>query len=400
MTQHRRLYLWLTIAVAVGVGLLFAFWPRAVSVDMIAVAPGPMMLTVGSEGETRVKDVFVVSAPTSGRLRRVEAEPGDQVVANETVIVEIEPVEVDLLDPRSEAEAQATLSAAISAEALARAEFEKADADLGFATAELNRAKELAPKGTISARELEAAERAYKTSRAALGVAQAAMQVRKFELERAQALLMTPQELHARRTLCDCFSITSPVNGQVLRILRESEGFVAAGEGLVEIGDPQQLEVVVDLLSIDAVKVQPGQSAIIDNWGGEQPLQARVRRVEPFGFTKTSALGIDEQRVYVVLDLVSPQGQWKRLGHGYQVDVDIILWQSESALKLPLTALFRDGNHWAVFVNENGRAVRRHVELGHRSASEAEVLSGLESGDAVVVYPGEAIDEGVRIAAR
>jgi HlyD family secretion protein len=400
ITNRRRIFLWLIIVALVCVGLWVAFWPRAIAVDIVGVQPGPMMLTVGSEGETRVKDVFIVSAPTAGRLRRIEAEPGDRVVANETVIVEIEPTEVDLLDPRSEAEARASLSAATSAEALARAEFEKAQAELGFATAEFDRAKELAKKGTISARELEAAERAFKTSRAAIGVAQAAMQVRKYELEHARAQLMSPQEVQARRSLCDCFSITSPVDGRVLRTLRESEGFVAAGEGLVEIGNPEQLEIVVDLLSIDAVKVQPGQSAIIENWGGEQPLRAQVRLVEPFGFTKTSALGIDEQRVFVVLDLVSPQVQWQRLGHGYQVDVEIILWQAEAALKIPLTALFRDQNRWAVFIQEEGRAARRYVEVGHRSASEAEILDGLTHGDAVVVYPGETIDEGVRIVAR
>ena len=398
--NRRRLIMWSAIAALVAIGLILAFWPRALAVDIATVTPGPMILTVGDEGETRVVDVFVVSAPITGRLRRIEAEPGDGVSASETIVAEIEPTEPNLLDPRSEAEAEAQLSAAESAEALARAEFEKAEAELQFASSELERARELAENGTISERDLEAAERAYRTSRAAIGVAQAAMQVRRYELERVRARLMSPDEMHSLRDLCECVYITSPVDGRVLRVLRESEGFVTAGEGLIEIGNPERLEIIVDLLSIDAVKVRPGQGALIKNWGGETPLLARVRLVEPFGFTKISALGIEEQRVFVVLDLVSPREEWDRLGHGYQVDVEVVLWEAGDVLKVPLTALFRDGESWAVFVQEDGKAVRRQVEVGHRTTSEAQVVSGLTGGESVVVYPGEGIDDGVRIAAR
>ena len=230
------------------------------------------------------------------------------------------------------------------------------------------RARELVQKGTISERELEAAERAFKTSRAAKGVAQATLQVRKYELERARAQLMSPTEMQTRREVCECVSITSPVDGRVLRILRESEGYVPAGEGLIEIGNPERLEIVVDLLSIDAVKVQPGQGAIIENWGGGSQLRARVRLVEPFGFTKISALGIEEQRVNIVLDLISPRQQWANLGHGYQVDVRVVLWEDQNVLKVPLTALFRVGEDWALFVLEDGKAVRRIVEIGTHQA--------------------------------
>ncbi|MDH3600267.1 MAG: HlyD family efflux transporter periplasmic adaptor subunit, partial [Candidatus Tectomicrobia bacterium] len=295
MTANRkRFILWALISALVVVGLLSAFWPRPLAVDIVAVTPGPMVLTVGDEGETRVVDVFTIFAPITGRLRRIEAEPGDAVVAGETLVAEIEPTAPDLLDPRSEAEAKAQLNAATSAESLARAELEKAEAELHFARSELDRARGLVQKGTISARDLEAAERAFKTSRAATSVAQATMQVRKYALERVRAHLMSPTEMQSRLEVCECISITSPVDGQVLRILRESEGYVPAGEGLIEIGDPKRLEIVVDLLSVDAVKVQPGQSAIIENWGGDSSLRARVRLVEPFGFTKISALGIEE----------------------------------------------------------------------------------------------------------
>lgn len=400
IANHKRLTFWAAIALLVVIGLLIAFWPRALAVDLATVTSGPMVLTVGDEGETRVVDVFVVSAPITGRLRRIEAEPGDPVIASETIVAEIEPTEPDLLDPRSEAEAEAQLSAAISAESLARAELEKVLAELQFAESELKRARELAKNGTISERDLEAADRAFKTSRAAIGVAQANMQVRKYELERAQALLMSPVEIESRRALCACVYITSPVDGQVLRVLRESAGFVRAGDALVEIGNPNRLEIIVDLLSIDAVKVRPGQSAFIENWGGDTPLRAQVRIVEPFGFTKVSALGIEEQRVFVVLGLDTPRDEWERLGHGYQVDVRVVLWEDSNALKAPLTALFRDGDDWALFVQENGRAVRRIIEVGHRTANEAQIISGLADGEVIVVYPGEGVDDGVRITGR
>lgn len=398
--NRKRLILWALISALVFVGLLSAFWPRALAVDIMAVSPGPMVRTVGDEGATRVVDIFTVSAPITGRLRRIEAEPGDAVVAGETIVAEIEPMDPDLLDPRSEAEAEAQLSAAISAESLARAELEKAEAELQFARSELERARELVQKGTLAARDLEAAERAFKTSRAATSVAQATMQVRKYELERVRARLMSPTEMQSRREVCECVSITSPVDGRVLRILRESAGYVPAGEGLIEIGNPERLEIVVDLLSIDAVKVQPGQSAIIENWGGDSSLRARVRLVEPFGFTKISALGIEEQRVNVVLDIISPRERWASLGHGYQVDVRVVLWEGQNVLKIPLTALFRVGEDWALFVREDGKAVRRIVEVGNRTAREAQVISGLASGEQVVVYPGEGIDDGVRIRSR
>ena len=343
------------------------------------------MITVGDEGETRVVDVFVVSAPITGRLRRVEIEPGDAVTANETVVAEIEPVESNPLDPRTEAEGEALLSAAVSAEALARSELTKATADLRFAESEVRRARELATNGTISTRELEANERAFETARAAVGVARANLEVRRYELERARVHLMSPDEMRERRLDCACVRVSAPIDGRVLRVLRESEGFVPAGEPLLEIGAPDRLEVVVDLLSSDAVKVEPGHTALIENWGGDVTLQARVRRVEPFGFTKVSALGIEEQRVNVVLDIESPPALWRNLGHGFQVDVRIVLWEDDAVLQVPMTALFRVDGEWAIFVNEAGRAQRRKLEVGRQTRDSAAVLAGLSAGDEIVV---------------
>lgn len=398
--MSKRLVIWGSICLLVMIGLIMALWPRHLPVDIETVSTGPLMQTVGDEGETRVVDIFVVSAPITGRLRRIEAESGDTVVAGETIVAEIEPTESQLLDPRTEAEARAQLSAAESAASLAEAELDKAKAELRFAEAEFNRSRELAQKGTISESNLDAAERALDTSRAAMGVAQATMQVRQYELARVRARLMSPAEMASSRKSCECIHIRAPVDGQILRVLRESEGFVRAGEGLIEIGNPNRLELVVDLLSVDAVKIEAGDSALVENWGGDVDLHARVSRVEPFGFTKVSALGIEEQRVNVVLDMVSPRKEWQALGHGYQVDVRIILWEGESVLQVPLTALFRDDEDWALFVNDNGKARKRMVKVGHKTATDAEILSGLRSGEQIVVYPSENIDQGVRIAAR
>ncbi|MEM1432828.1 MAG: HlyD family efflux transporter periplasmic adaptor subunit [Pseudomonadota bacterium] len=294
--------------------------------------------------------------------------------AAKTVIADIEHTDPALLDPRTETEARAQLSAAESAATLARAELEKAQADLQFADSELRLARDLAQKCRISERELDAAARAFKTSRAALSVAQAGVQVRQFELERVQAQLMSPDEMSGLRSTCDCVSLKSPVDDQILQVLRELEGFVAAGESIAELSDPERLEIVVDLLSTDAVKVTPGQRAIIENWGGVGALAGRVRLVEPFGFTQVSALGIEEQRVNVIIELISPRSEWRSLGHGFQVDVRIVLWEAELALKVPLTALFPVDGAWALFMQDQGRARVRRVTIGNQSESEAEVL--------------------------
>ena len=398
--QKKRIWIWSFVLGVVVIGLGAAFWPRAEPVDIADVAYGAMIVTVGDEGETRIPDVFVVSAPANGRLRRIEAEPGDTLHANETTIAEIEPADADLLDPRTEAEATAQLSVAESAEELARSNLERAEAELRFAESEVRRSRELAASGTIAERDLDAAERAFRTSRAALGVAHADLEMRRFELARARAHLMSPAEMSDSRLTCECISISSPVDGKVLRVHRESAGFVRAGEPLVDVGNPGQLEVVVDLLSTDAVKIRSGDRALIENWGGDDVLDARVRLVEPFAFTKVSALGIEEQRVNVVLDIVAGDNNDHALGHGYKVDVRVVLWEAAEALKVPITALFRDGDRWAVFVETGGRARQRHVDVGHMTATEAEVLAGLADSDRIVVYPGEGVGEGTRIVER
>jgi HlyD family secretion protein len=396
----RRLTLWSILGLALLGALAYSFMPQPVPADLVEARHGTLLITIDDEGETRVRDIYVLSAPVAGRALRIEAEAGDEVVAGETVVAEIEPIDPAFLDPRSEAQAQADINAAESARDLALARVDSAMAELEFAESELQRARRLVSDKLISEHALDEAERGFKTRKAELATARAALQVSSFELERARAQLVSPTETHERHEHCECIPIRAPVTGRILRVLHESEGVVASGEPLVEIGNPGELEIVTDLLSTDAVRAAADQRVIIERWGGEQSLEGRVRRVEPFGFTKVSALGIEEQRVNVIIDITSPPEQWARLGHGYQLETRIVLSEREDALKLPLTALFRDGARWAVYVEESGRARLRHVEIGERSQLEASIRQGLQASERVIEHPGNRIADGVRITPR
>ena len=397
---QRRITFWSVLVAFLLFGLVYGLWPRAVLVDLITLDRGKLRVTIDEEGETRVRDVFTLSAPVAGRVRRIELDPGDEVIANETIIAEIEPIDPEFLDPRSTAQAEAGVEAAKAARTLAQATVQEAKAELEFAQAELERNRKLFKENTVSERTLDDAERTFKTRSAALGTARAMLQMRIFELEHARAQLMTPIDTQDQHGLCHCIPIRAPVNGRILQVLHENEGVVPAGKSLVDIGDPKALEIVVDLLSSDAVKVRAGQPVLIEEWGGEGDLEGRVRRVEPFGFTKVSALGIEEQRVNVIIDFNSPIEQWSRLGHGYQVEVKIVIWEGKDLIKLPLTALFRDNERWAVYMEEDGRAKLQYIELGRRTGLEAEIIEGLEVGDRVVAYPSDRVVNDVRISAR
>lgn len=398
---RRRLSLWLPLVLATALALLWLFWPRAVAVDFAAAGRGPIEVTVSDEGETRVRDVFVVSAPVAGFMRRIVLKPGDEVVAGETLVACIEPGDPTFLDRRTEAEARAAVQAADAARKLALASVRRAEADLEFASSELRRYRGLAERGVVSANDLEAAELRERTASAALAEARSALQMRDSELSQAQARLLAPGMARRREAPgCEFVAVFSPVSGSVLRVPRESEGIVASGTPLVEVGDPADLEIVVPLLSSDAVRVQPGQPVRIEAWGGATELAGRVRRVEPFGFTKVSALGIEEQRVNVIIDFADPPERWQRLGHGYRVEPRIILASSQDALKVPRAALFREGRDWAVFVNDSGRATVRVVELGLENGLEAEIRAGLAEGEQIVLQPGERVSAGTRLKAR
>ncbi len=395
----RRLIVWGGLFLTIVAGLAYAFRPQPVLVDLVTLSRGPMTVTIDEEGMTRVRDVYVLSAPVAGRVRRIDGDVGDAVVAGETVVTRIEPIDPSFLDMRSRARAEAAVRAASASLALARAELEQAEAEFDFASAEVERARRLRRDKTISERGLEDAERLYRTRRAAVEMARSELEIRRFQLDNARAQLLSPVETVTRHEGCECIPIVAPVDGEILSVVHESEGVVNAGEPLVEIGDPADLEIVADFLSPDVVQIEPGQRVIIGAWGGE-PVTGKVRRVEPAGFTKVSALGIEEQRVNVVIDFDASASPARRLGHGFRVEVRVVLWEDDDVLKLPLTALFRDGARWAVYVEQGGRARLRHVQIGHRNRREAEIVGGLEEGVRIVLHPGNQVTENTRIAAR
>jgi HlyD family secretion protein len=344
---------------------------------------------------TRVRDRFVVSSPVAGRVLRIELEPGDTVTRGQ-IVAHVRAETPPLLDERTRAEAQAAIESARAALGRARAEEQRARATLAQLQRELTRIRELARGRVVSAQELEAREAEAGVAGESVNAAVFAVQAATSELQRAQARLAPPAADQSGRVV----SVTSPADGVVLKRLRESESVVPPGDPLVEIGDPHQLEIVADLLSTDAVRVKPGARTIVEQWGGEKPLEARVRRIEPAGFTKISALGVEEQRVNVVIDFVDPAAAWAALGDAYRVEVRIVTWEAPSVLKAPSGALFRDGEKWAVYTVENGRARRTLVELGHQTGQEAEVTSGLAERSRVIMHPGDTLANNARVIER
>jgi HlyD family secretion protein len=389
-------------ALALLFGLVIALRPAPVQVDVATVTHGPLRVTVDEEGKARVKDVFVVSAPVSGKLRRSPFDPGDRVVKDETVIAVIEPAAPIFLDVRTRKEAEAQVAAAEAAVSLAAAEVRQTESELAWVASELQRAEALARSRTIPERTLERARLELDKQRASLARANANLEVRRSELTTANAHLIGPERATGppnAPSQC-CVEVRAPQSGQVLRELQESERVVLAGSPLFEIGNATDLDVVVELLSSDAMRIGPGAEATIESTGLEAPIRARVRLIEPAGFTKVSALGIEEQRVRVFLDLEAPAEAWKRLGHDYRIYARITAWSSLDALRVPLSALFRRGDGWAVYRMENGRAALTLVDIAHRNSDFAEVLSGLKSQDVVVLHPGDRIVAGTRISRR
>ncbi|MDW9550628.1 efflux RND transporter periplasmic adaptor subunit [Sinorhizobium meliloti] len=395
---NRRLVIWGSLLALLAAGIAYALRPQPIPVDLATAEKGFLRVTIDEEGETRVRDVYTLHAPLRGQLQRITAEAGDLVVAGETQLAQIEPAPPAFLDVRIEAELQAAVEAARAAHNLAAAELNKAKADLTFAEGERARARLLIERRTISQRALEDAERAHNVAQANLATAEAAQKVREHELHQAQSRLLSRQEIRSLREDCECMPVTAPVSGVVLQVMRRSEGVVEAGTPLLDIGNPADLEIVVNFLSEDAVRIRPGQRAIITDWGGED-LNAVVRRIEPFGQTQVSALGIEEQRVDVILDFADPTESWRSLGHGYRVDVQVILFEGE-VLKLPLGALFRQGEEWAVFVAAEGRARLRPVAVSQRNSLAVEIREGLVPGERVILYPSDRIKDGAAIVER
>lgn len=394
----RRLIIWGLLLVVLAAGIAYALRPQPVPVDFAVSERGVLRVTIDDEGETRVREVYTLFAPLAGRLYRIAAEAGDPVEANVTELARIEPAPPPFLDVRTEAERQAAVEAALAARDLSAAELDRAQADLVFATREVERARQLLRNETITRRAAEDAERGYRVGRANVATATAALKMREYELMQARSRLLSRQEIAQRGGFCECVPVSAPVSGQVLNVIRKSEGVVDAGTALLEIGDTRDLEIVVDLLSEDAVRIAPGQKAVVTGWGGAD-LPAVVRLIEPLGRTKVSALGIEEQRVDVMLDFTDPPDRWRQLGHGYRVNIRIILFEAE-VLHVPLGAMFRDGEGWAVFLDEGGRARRRSVTIGQRNTLSVEIRDGLSAGQRVVLYPSDRIADGTAIVAR
>lgn len=371
------------IAALMLAGLAFAFWPEAELVDTGKVTRGPMAVGITDDGETRVEDLYIVTAPVTGYLSRIELEPGDRV-AKGALITRMTGRPAPPLDLRSEEELRGALAAARAAEAAAAA-------TLGQAERDLRRAEELAGRGFVARAQLEAARTRVATGRAAL-------QQSRGEARRVTSQLATPGGATAQAPL----AVRAPADGSVLSVISESEGVIAEGTPLVTIGDPRRIEAVVDLLSREAVRVKPGDGVEITQWGGVKPLSGHVKRVEPFGRLKVSALGIEEQRVNVIIGFDSASlPEAARLGHGYQIDATVILWSRPDALRVPIGSLFRgtDGS-WKVFAVADGRAEERSVRIGHLNDEFAEVQAGLEEGAVIVLNPGKALHSGSRVKSR
>ncbi len=379
--RHTRRWVpWLALVALLGL-IGAGFWPRPVPVETAPVTRGPLRVYLTEEGKTRIKHRYLVSAPVSGQLRRIALDPGDPVRAGETVVAVIEPLRPALLDARSRELAAARRSAAAE-------QVERARAAVRFATNELLRFQRLFAEGTVSIQELELAQWRAEAAARELGVAEGALR----EAEAALAEFDTTAAPGRELT-----EVHAPANGAVLRVLDHSARVVTAGTPLLEIGDPADLEVVIEVLSRDGAALTPGTPVELDQWGGPQPLRARVRRVEPAAFTKISALGVEEQRVNVIADLVSPPEERRGLGDGFRVEARIVVWEAEAVLKVPSGALFRRGEDWAAFVVSEGRARLRGIKAGRAGTSEVQVLEGLEAGEEVILHPGNRIRDGQRV---
>lgn len=395
---RRRAIFIAMLVLAIAGALTWSFLPRAVPVEVAEVTRGPMAVQVSDNGRTRVREIYRLSAPVNGRLLRVEVHPGDEVVGSKTLVAELQPIPPSFLDVRTRAQATAAVDAAQAAQTLATAEVRRQRAQLEFAASEYARTEALMKLDATSRANLERARLERDSAAAALASAEAALKVKRSDLAAARALLIDPGSA-AGQSPRDSIPLVAPVSGSVLRVASESETALPAGTPILEVGDPHKIEVVAELISEDAVKVRAGDIATITDWGGPVPLDARVRRVEPAGFTKISALGVEEQRVNVLLDPSGPSAPWSTLADGFRVIVHITVWSKPDVVRVPVSALFRQGGGWAVFLLRQGRAVRATASIGHANEEFAEVLTGLHPGDRVIIHPSDRIRDGVRVRA-
>ncbi len=395
MTRWRLSRRWLLGLAAFGALAAVALWPAAITVDVTTVTRGPLTVTIDEDGDTRVHHRFVVSAPLAGRLERIDIDPGD-TVAQGAPIARLHAEPAQFLDARSRAEASATVDAARGLVGRARADEQRARAALDLATADLAREEALDASGLTTRQNLDARRSAAATAREALNAAGFAVAAATADLDRARARLLPAALDGGGRTI----TVTAPVDGVVLRRFIDSETVVPAGAKLVELGDPSHVEVVADLLSSDAVRVRPGMRVALTAWGGDRAMGGVVERVEPSGFTKVSALGVEEQRVNVIIDVDDDGAVWRAMGDGFRVEVAIAIWHADAVVTVPTGALVRVGAEWAVFVVADARARRTMLTLGHRTPLAAEVTAGLEAGARVILHPPDTLADGDRVTPR
>jgi HlyD family secretion protein len=387
----------IALAVLVVVGLVAVAWiPNPVEVEVVVVVRGPLLVTVNEDGRTRVKDRYLVSAPLTGNLARLDLEAGDAIEEGQ-VLARLVPLPPPLLDSRTRAEAKARVDAAMAARRQAQAAVNRARFQRDFAEQESKRALAVVQQGGLARSDADRAVSTYGSSKEDLRSAEFGARVAEHKLTLAQTALT---QLSGQGEEGEQLDIISPVAGQVLKIFQESEGVAPGGTAILEVGDPSALEVVVDVLSQDATRIPAGAAALIERWGGKNPLRGHVRVVEPSAFTKLSALGVEEQRVNVIIDMDDDRELWSSLGDGYRVEARISVWEGEDVLKVPASAVFRSEEAWATFVVEGGVAVVRTVDLGETNGLETEVLSGLEEGDAVIAYPSDSVQDGVSVKSR
>ncbi|HEX2854515.1 MAG TPA: HlyD family efflux transporter periplasmic adaptor subunit [Opitutaceae bacterium] len=376
--------------------IVIGLWPRPVPVELATVTRGNLIVTVDEEGMTRVKNRYVVSTPVAGQLRRIEWKAGAVVEAGKTVLAVLEPSGADFLDARTQAQAEARVRATEARREAALAQRERARTAAKMFADDFVRARQLYAQKVLSAQEFDVAQMRTATSEQDARAAEFASQVAEFELEQARAVLS--RGTGPATAIADPLVITAPVSGRVLKVYQESARPVTGGFPLMEVGDPNDLEVRIEVLSRDGVVVRPGARVMLEQWGGVEPLGARVRLVEPSAFTKISALGVEEQRVYVIADFMDPLDRRPALGDNFRVEARIVVGERESVLRVPAGALFQRAGAWQVFAVEGTRAQLRAVSVGQNNGIDAEILTGLQENDRVIVYPGDKIAAGTRVA--
>lgn len=395
MRWVKRGFFALVVVAVIGL-IVKASIPKPIAVDMVDVKLAPMKVTVDEDGRARVKDRHVVSAPLNGSLGRIELSPGDDVKQGQ-VVARIVPLTPPLMDKRSRTAAEARVAAALASKSQASAQIERARAALKFAKAQAKRDQKLADDGVLPRLQLERSLLNARTAKADLDSLQFGARVANYEVEMARAALGHMSTKKKGRE--DQLEVPAPVDGRVLKVMQKSEGVVQLGAPLIEVGDPTALEIVVDVLTSDAVLIKRGATVTVDRWGGAA-LDARVRLVEPSAFTRLSALGVEEQRVNVVIDLVAKRDQWKTLGDGYRIEAHIVVWQSDKVVQVPASAVFRHGEGWAVYRVDSKLAKLQPVTIGQRNGREVQIKEGLDPSAKVIAHPSDSIKDGVEVIQR